>query len=104
MVHHGISLDQAHSNSFEKRLQIALGVSHSIELSEHGSVYTTGCGLNCQLGHGTEDNVTLFERVVALAADRVVFVAVGVDSSMVIGSGGNVLGFGRNEWENLADQ
>ena len=68
-------------------MQVALGYWHSLVLSVNGTVYTSGCGSDGQLGHGDRDGVTIFKRVAALTNVRVSFVAAGIYMSAMIGDG-----------------
>ena len=60
-----------------KVVQIACGESHSVALTDGGTVYTWGNGLSGQLGHCNESSVNRPQLVQACLGMQVLFVACG---------------------------
>ena len=79
---------------------VAAGVSHSVLLKQDGSVWTTGCNLNGQLGDGSNKAKHIFKRVISKDATAVV---AGGDHTMVRKRDGSVWSVGNNFYGQLAD-
>ena len=79
----------------ERVVSVAAGSEHSLALAAEGALFSFGCGVDGQLGHGDTANQPQPKRVVALAKQRVVSVAASDYHSLVLTAKGVLFSFGR---------
>jgi alpha-tubulin suppressor-like RCC1 family protein len=86
-----------HEFSFHQRIKkVSSGLEHIVILTSNGDLYSFGCGLRGQLGHGdvrSQDNPILIE---ALAGIKIIDLACGAFHTIVVSSFGDVYSFGWN--------
>ena len=75
-------------------LQVSAGGGHSLALTEGGHVLSWGCGYNCCLGHGDEENQPLPKLIEALRGKNVLHISAGGEHSLALTEGGHVLSWG----------
>ena len=73
---------------------IVAGTSHSLGLTDDGTVFSFGRGEYGKLGHGSDKDQPTPNKVTALSGKRVVAIAAGGDHSLVQTAGGAVFSFG----------
>ena len=79
---------------------IVAGSQHSMMLKEDGSVWTTGCNIDGQLGHRSNSGSTAFVEVMSSGA---ALVAAGAFHSMVVMQDGSVWATGSNKFGQFGD-
>lgn len=79
---------------------IAAGWAHSLAVTNHGAVFSWGCGVDGRLGHGSHANQFLPKQIRALAAPElpVVQVAAGYAHSLFRTRSGALFGCGYNKF------
>ncbi|KAL6066008.1 WD repeat-containing protein 11 [Balamuthia mandrillaris] len=77
--------------------QVACGDSFSLAISEHGELYSWGCGYYGPLGHGEQTSYSQPKLVEALCGKTVVAVTGGAFHTIALLADGTVYAFGRNE-------
>ncbi|KRT81606.1 Regulator of chromosome condensation repeat containing protein [Oryctes borbonicus] len=82
--------------------QIVTGHEHCLILDSNGDVYSFGCGLRGQLGHGTLENETNPTLIEALAGVKIQKIAAGGWHSCAISVTGDLYTWGWNSNGQLA--
>ncbi|GJQ87441.1 hypothetical protein Trydic_g19206 [Trypoxylus dichotomus] len=82
--------------------QIVTGHEHCLILDSNGDVYSFGCGLRGQLGHGTLENETNPTLIEALAGIKIEKIAAGGWHSCAISVTGDLYSWGWNSNGQLA--
>ena len=80
-------------------LQVACGGRHTIVLGERSEVWSCGCNLHGQLGHGEDFGTEPLKRLIeidALSDERVVLVACGGAHSAAVCDDGTLYTWGKN--------
>ena len=80
-------------------LQVACGGRHTIVLGERSEVWSCGCNLQGQLGHGSDFGTEPLKRLIeldALSEERVVLVACGGAHSAAVCDDGTLYTWGKN--------
>eukprot|EP00742_Colponemidia_sp_Colp-10_P005177 GILJ01005529.1.p1 GENE.GILJ01005529.1~~GILJ01005529.1.p1 ORF type:complete len:638 (+),score=72.35 GILJ01005529.1:42-1916(+) len=83
---------------------IAAAYHHCMALTATGTLFTWGAGAKGQLGHGRTDSVLTPKLVEPLQKERVRLLAVGRFHSLAVTVGGDVYGWGSNEYGQLGWQ
>eukprot|EP00743_Colponemidia_sp_Colp-15_P006546 GILK01007054.1.p1 GENE.GILK01007054.1~~GILK01007054.1.p1 ORF type:complete len:638 (+),score=96.58 GILK01007054.1:47-1915(+) len=83
---------------------IAAAYHHCMALTATGTLFTWGAGAKGQLGHGRTDSVLTPTLVEQLQKERVRLLAVGRFHSLAVTVGGDVYGWGSNEYGQLGWQ
>ena len=79
------------------RSAVSAGDTHSLALSADGALWSWGFGASGRLGHGDEQPQPLPKKVEALAGQRVVAVAAGVNHSIATTADDAVFTWGEGE-------
>lgn len=82
--------------SHQKIKKICSGLEHLIILTTNGDLYSFGCGLRGQLGHGDVRNYDKPKLIDALAGIKIIDIACGAFHSVAISSFGDLYSFGWN--------
>ncbi len=80
----------------QKIKKISSGLEHVVTLNSNGDVWSFGCGLRGQLGHGDVRSHEQPILVEALAGVKIVDISCGNFHTMVVSSFGDVYSFGWN--------
>mmetsp|Transcript_1118 Transcript_1118/g.3148 ORF Transcript_1118/g.3148 Transcript_1118/m.3148 type:complete len:532 (+) Transcript_1118:47-1642(+) len=78
----------------EHVVDVAAGFSHSVFVTQSGSVFTCGWGHAGRLGHGDGDSLDVPRRVAALDGVHAVLAAAGEDHTLVVDAQGRAWAFG----------
>lgn len=76
--------------------KISAGVEHVLLLTSNGDIFSMGCGLRGQLGHGDISSCTIPKQIEALAGLKVIDIAAGGFHSAAVSSFGDVYIWGWN--------
>ena len=85
-----------HIKTTKKACVIDCGRKHAALITECGELYTWGCGIDGQLGHGARDSRREPTRVDALTDNSVQFVGCGGGHTVVADGTGSLYAFGNN--------
>ena len=78
----------------QRVVAVSAGGLHSFAITADGAVWSWGCGLHGQLGHGDQQNQLLPKKIEAFADQRVVAVSAGAYHSLALTADGAVWSWG----------
>eukprot|EP01084_Bolivina_argentea_P155631 271204_1 len=86
-------------------MNISAGWYHSLCVSEHGDVYTFGCGERGRLGHGNESRQKLPKKIEYFTNRKIQIVSCqgGSDHSAVVSANGDLYTFGYGTWGEIGN-